>query len=106
MIGGLPHCDWQACEAVKRDVNKWWVVLHDLYGVHVYEWEKCPAEAMKKGKHFCGIAHAIGYISKEMTPDETKADRESTLVLAPPLARDGSVPVVEEELNIEDEAAL
>ena len=52
MIGGLPECDHKGCKAIKRDVNNWWVVFKTSSGVHIYEWEKSPALAMTKGKHF------------------------------------------------------
>ena len=101
MIGGLPECDHKGCKAIKRDVNNWWVVFKTSSGVHIYEWEKSPALAMTKGKHFCGIAHMLDCVSHAVTPDETDAKRESTLVLKPPLSRDGSEP--EEEPNIDEE---
>ena len=92
MIGGLPECDAKnlGCKAIKRDVNNWYVVSKTSNGVHIYEWDKAPVEAMREGKHFCGVAHALNHMSHSIGPDETDRERESTLELKPPLARDGS----------------
>jgi hypothetical protein len=103
MIGGLPECDTVGCKAIKRDVNNWWVVFKTSLGVHLYKWDNAPQQAMTKGKHFCGIAHMLDYVSYAVTPDETNAKRESTLVLKPPLSRDGSEPIEAEEPNIDEE---
>lgn len=81
-------CAWTGCGVLRRQVNNWFVVLVDLYGVHLYEWEKCPKEVMKEGKHFCGLPHALLYVSNVLTQDLAKKGRESTLELKPPLARD------------------
>lgn len=89
-LGGAPECDWPSCGAQRREVNRWYVVLPDSLGVHIYEWHKATERAMEEGKHFCGLAHAFQFASKVLTPDETKADRESTLELKPPLTREGT----------------
>ena len=101
MIGGPPSCDFPGCTAVRREVNFWYVVTSDEAGAHIYKWETCPAEAMKDGKHYCGLGHALQAASKHLTPDETRADRESTLDLKPlPLhgpaaTQEGKAPDVE-----------
>lgn len=82
-------CDHPQCGAVRREVNHWFVVVADDLGVRIYHWEKAPQGAIKRGKHFCGGAHALHYASKMMTPDGAKQNRESTLDLKPPLSRDG-----------------
>ena len=91
-LGGPPECDWPGCGAQRRDVNRWYVVTADLYGAHIYKWESCPEDAMKNGKHCCGLGHAFQFASKVLTPDETNPDRESTLELRPPLTREGTKP--------------
>ncbi len=83
MSPGLIECDFVGCTAIRRTVNFWYVVTEDLCGAHIYKWETCPPEAMKTGKRFCGLNHAFGYVSKVLTPDTTKAGRESTLDLKP-----------------------
>lgn len=93
------ECDWVGCGAVRREVNHWFVVYKTSSGVHIYEWDKASDTAREKGKKFCGHAHMMNYVSRIMTPDNTKPDRESTLELKPPLTRDGSTP--EENLNDE-----
>lgn len=90
-------CEWMGCGVLRRTVNNWYVVWIDLNGAHIYEWEKCPAEAMKKGKHFCGLPHALLYVSNTLTQDLAKAGRESTLKLKPPLTRENTVPEAEGE---------
>jgi len=87
-----PTCDYPGCNAVRREVNQWYVVLSDSSGVHIFHWDQCPQKAIKDGKHFCGIAHTIQTVSNLMTPDTTVANRESTLELKPPLTREGTVP--------------
>lgn len=79
----LTECDFVGCTAIRRTVNFWYVVTEDLLGAYIYKWETCPSEAMKTGKHFCGLDHALRYMSKVLTPDITKASRESTLDLKP-----------------------
>jgi hypothetical protein len=85
-------CDSQGCEAVRRQVNRWYVVLADECGVHVFEWDKAPAKAMANGKHFCGIAHTVLYVSIVLTPDTADVNREATIELKPPLTREGTKP--------------
>jgi hypothetical protein len=48
---------------------------------------------MVNGKHVCGLDHAFRCASNILTPDNLDPVRESTLVLAPPLTREGTVPV-------------
>jgi hypothetical protein len=96
-LGSAAQCDWLGCGAQRREVNRWYVVVPDSFGVHIYEWHKAPKRAMEDGKHFCGLGHAFQYASKVLTPDETKADRESTLELKPPLTREGTAPEKIEE---------
>jgi hypothetical protein len=83
MSPGLIECDFVGCTAIRRTVNFWYVVTEDLLGAHIYKWEACPLEAMKAGKHFCGLDHALRYVSKVLTPDTTRVSRESTLDLKP-----------------------
>jgi hypothetical protein len=96
-IDSTASCDFPHCEAQRKQVNNWYVVLKDSSGVHVYHWDECPPRAMKEGQHFCGIAHTIQTVSNMITPDTTNANRESTLELKPPLTREGTVPVAEQE---------
>ena len=96
-------CDYQGCKAVRQTVNHWFVGTEDLYGVHIYRWETCPEEAMKNGKHFCGIEHALRNASSVLTPDTTDRQRESTLELKPPLTREGTVPEQQTEQETEKE---
>ena len=86
------ECDYPGCGAVRRQTNHWFVVSEDCYGVHVYKWERCPVEAMRKGKHLCGLDHMTQYVSKILTPDGTDPKRETTLELKPPLTREGTAP--------------
>jgi hypothetical protein len=83
LIGGPPSCDFPGCTAVRREVNFWYVVTHDLYGAHIYKWDTCPPEAMKTGNHYCGLGHALQAASKALTPDTATPGRESTLELNP-----------------------
>ena len=89
---GPDECNWVGCGALRRGVNHWYIVVETKGGVRIYKWAECPPEAMKNGKHFCGLAHAFQHASKVLTPDETKPDRESTLELRPPLTREGTKP--------------
>jgi hypothetical protein len=91
-------CDYPGCGAVRREVNRWYVVYKDA-GVHVYPWDECPSKAMKEGKHLCGIGHTIQTVSNLLTPDTTKSDRESTLELKPPLKRDGTASAESKEIT-------
>jgi hypothetical protein len=86
-------CDFPQCQAQRREVNNWYVVAEDRYGVRIYHWDKCPTQYMKGGKHFCGLDHAFRHASSVMTPDHTDANRESTYELKPPLTREGTVPI-------------
>lgn len=95
-LDGAGECDWPGCGARRRQVNHWFVVTENALGVQVYRWETCPEKAMKEGKHLCGLAHMSQHVSNVLTPDETKADRESTLELKPPLTREGTKPDTEE----------
>jgi hypothetical protein len=95
-LDSAAQCDWPGCGALRREVNRWYVVVEDSIGVYIYHWETCPPEAMALGKHFCGLAHAFQYASKVLTPDETKVDRETTLELKPPLTREGTKPEAEQ----------
>lgn len=92
-------CDLPNCGTVRKDTNHWYVVLADDSGVHVYRWGKVSQKAMRMGKHFCGVAHAIQYASYILTPDTTNAKRESTLELKPPLTRDGAESSAEPTLQ-------
>lgn len=76
-------CARKGCGVLRRAVNKWYVVDGDLYGYHLYRWETCPAESMKKGSYFCGLPCALLYISSVESEDATRPDRESTLELKP-----------------------
>lgn len=92
------RCDTVGCPALRREINHWYVVLADESGVHIYEWEKAPKKAMEEGHHFCGLAHTIKFVSKVLTPDTpSNPDRESTVVLNPPLDRDGKSPEPKDE---------
>ncbi len=102
-LGGPPECDFPGCGALRRMVNHWYVVLDDVFGVHVYKWDKCPEDAMKNGKHLCGLAHMTQYVSKVMTPDGTDPNRETTLELKPPLTREGTKPEAEGQTEQETE---
>ena len=96
-LGGPMECDHVGCTALRRTVNHWYVVTEDMYGAHIYRWAMCPEDAMKNGKHFCGLNHAFIYTSNVLTPDTTDTARESTLELKP-MTREGTVPVeVKEE---------
>lgn len=86
------ECALVGCGALRRTVNHWYVVVDDLFGAYIYRWETCPEEAMKNGRHFCGIQHALLHASNVLTPDKTDPNRESTLELKPPLTRDGTKP--------------
>ena len=85
------ECAAVGCGAIKRQVNRWLVVLTDESGAHIYKWDMCPPEAMENGQHFCGLDHAFRYVSNAITPDTTKVNRESTLELKPPITRDGTI---------------
>ena len=83
-------CDTPNCGSVRTPTNHWYVVLADDSGVHIYRWANVSQKAMRTGRHFCGVAHAIQYASSVLTPDTTNMKRESTLELKPPLTRDGA----------------
>jgi hypothetical protein len=84
------QCDAVGCDALRRLVNHWYVVLTDDTGIHIYEWDKAPKKAMDEGHHFCGIAHTTSFVSKMLSPDRPHdPERESTLELKPPLTREG-----------------
>ncbi len=83
------ECDHPNCGLKRKEVNHWFAVLADDSGVKIFEWSKAPQNAVKRGKHFCGVAHALLYVSSLLTPDKTDLRRESTLELKPPLKRDG-----------------
>ena len=93
-LGGAAECDWVGCGAQRREVNRWYVVTCDSFGVHIWKWETCSDEDMKIGKHFCGLAHAFQYASKALTPDTTDPNRETTLELKP-LTREATAPEAE-----------
>ena len=87
------ECDHVGCGALRREVNRWYVVFVDEAGIHIYEWHKAPKRAMEEGWHFCGIAHTTAFVSKQLTPDRPhNPERESTLELKPPLNREGKEP--------------
>ena len=84
------ECSAVGCGALRRSVNHWFVVFTDSSGIHIYQWDNCPDRAMEDGKHFCGVAHTMAFVSKELTPETPQdKDRESTLELKPPLTREG-----------------
>jgi hypothetical protein len=98
MTTGPIECAAVGCTAVRRTVNFWYVVTSDERGAHIYKWELCPPKAMRTGKHFCGLNHAFAYASNVLTPDTTRADRESTHELKPlplegPAARQDEVSI-------------
>ncbi len=85
------QCDTVGCTALRSTVNHWYIVLVDD-GVHIWEWDKAPKKAMDNGYHYCGLAHAIASVSRELVPHHTPdPKRESTLELKPPLTREGKV---------------
>jgi hypothetical protein len=97
------ECAKLGCNVIRKTVNNWFVVEQTGSGAHIHRWHDCPDVAMLNGKHVCGLEHAFYCASAMMTPDNTDANRESTMVLAPPLTRDGEhippptpVAVVEE----------
>jgi hypothetical protein len=83
------ECSKPGCTVIRRTVNNWFVVEKTKSGAHIHRWHDCPDKAMMNGKHVCGLEHAFYCASNMMTPDTTDANRESTLVLAPPLTREG-----------------
>ena len=94
------RCDHVGCDALRRSVNHWYVVVADDNGVHIYEWDKTPKKAMEEGAHFCGIGHTITFVSKALAPTHTPdPERESTLELKPPLTREGNIPEPKEEVT-------
>lgn len=84
-------CDASGCGATRKDVNHWFAVLSNA-PIQIYRWEDCPVSSLNSpyAKHFCGADCLMKYISSLVSGDSTDADRESTLELKPPLARDGS----------------
>jgi hypothetical protein len=102
------ECSVTGCNVVRRSVNHWYVVVKTKRGVEIIRWDDCPSDLMKTGSRVCGLDHAFRTASKLLTPDNTDANRESTLVLAPPLTRDGEhipppAPVAVEEIETKDE---
>ncbi len=103
------ECSVIGCTVIRRSVNHWYVVVETERGVEIIRWDNCPASLMKTGNRVCGLDHAFRCASNILTPDTTKVDRESTLVLAPPVNSDGTVnpplpvPVVEEAKEPEKE---
>ena len=91
-IDSTATCDFLGCDAQRREVNRWFVLMEDSSGVHIYHWDECPTKAMKEGKHFCGVAHVMQTASNLLTPDNARANREPTLELKPPLNREGTKP--------------
>jgi hypothetical protein len=87
------ECEAPGCRVIRLTVNHWFVVEKTKSGAHIHRWDKCPDAAMVNGKHVCGLEHAFKCASNMLTPDTTDPDRETTLVLAPPLTREGTVPV-------------
>lgn len=97
MILDAPYrCDSPGCGATRKDVNHWFAVFSSS-PIQIYEWEKCPLETLNIAKHFCGVDCLMRFVSSLVSRDNTDANRESTLELKPPLARDGSVPSAAEE---------
>jgi hypothetical protein len=101
-LGSAPTCDFPGCTAQRREVNNWYVITEDQYGVRIYHWDKCPTQHMEEGKHFCGLDHAFRYASNVMTPNHTDANRESTLELNPPLNREGTKPIESVVAEVEE----
>lgn len=97
-IESTVKCDHLGCGAERKTTNHWFVAYVDENGAHIYRWDKAPDEALKDGKCFCGVAHALLYASNALTPDTTDANRESTLELKPPLNREGTKPVEAKEV--------
>ena len=89
-------CDHHGCGVTRTATNRWFVVDIDPGRVlHAYWWEYAEENnKIRGGKHFCGSSHATHYISSVLTFNNSipQESRESTLVLKPPLARDGSTP--------------
>lgn len=103
------ECAKLGCTAIRRLVNNWFVVEKTKSGAHIHRWKQCPDDVMKSGKKVCGLEHAFYCASSMMTPDTTDVNRESTLVLAPPVNSDGThnhpipISVVEETKEPEKE---
>jgi hypothetical protein len=87
------ECDGPGCKVIRLSVNGWYVVEKTRSGAHIHRWHDCLDEAMLNGKHTCGLGCAFKCASNMLTPDTTDVARESTLVLTPPLTREGTVPV-------------
>lgn len=83
-------CDLPNCSAIHREANNWYVALADDTEVRIIHWDKASQKSIRAGKHFCGVGHALEYASCVLTPDKTDPNRESSLKLRPPLARDGA----------------
>ncbi len=105
-IESTVKCDLLGCGAERKETNHWFIVTTNESGAQIYKWSSAPVEAMREGKCFCGVAHALLYASKELTPDTTFANRESTLELKPPLTREGTVPVEIKEIIAEVEETI
>ena len=62
------QCDHIGCTAVRREVNNWLaVLLVDGYEVCIYEWDRAVhKKVLKKCKHFCGVAHALHFVSQSL----------------------------------------
>jgi len=89
------HDVCQKCGAFKREVNRWLAVHLDPDGsILIVPWETAVLSGKSEGywAYFCGQAHALQYVSDSMSPPQPAPDRESTLVLKPPLTRDGKPP--------------
>jgi hypothetical protein len=94
-------CDHLGCDALRRGVNHWYIVLVDN-GVHVYKWDEAPKKAMEEGYHFCGLAHTINFVSNVLTPhNKPDPNKESTIEFKPPLDREGKAPEPKEEVATE-----
>jgi hypothetical protein len=89
-------CDFVGCGLTRTENNKWFVVeVQPGRAVHAYWWETAEEQdKIRSGLHFCGVAHAVNYVSSVLTFENSipQEPKESTLVLKPPLARDGTVP--------------
>jgi hypothetical protein len=92
MLGVEGQCDHLGCGAVRRDVNNWYVTMEDEVGVRVMHWDKCSPQMLKGGRHWCGLPHALIYISSVLGPSELHS--EQGIKLTPPLNRDGSSNII------------
>lgn len=87
------RCDTPGCGATRKDVNHWFAV-HQTAPIEIYKWDECPPQVLSLAQHFCGVGCLMKHVSSLVSQDTATVNRESTLELKPPLARDGSVTLV------------